>query len=252
MRTDPSPEQFRPIQHVAADSSLSVLVYHLRRGADLQFNSVYRDMARVLPGVRGKVLDVGCGNSPFAHLLGEGAEYTGLDIESAAEFGYRNPKVIYYDGKTIPFPDGVFDFVICSEVLEHVEETASFVAEVRRVLKTGGRAIFTIPWSARFHHIPHDYYRFTPSALERIFGDFAARRVSARGTEVSAIAAKFVALNARLILEGLRPARWLTGLLPGLLLLPVTTAAVFMGQLGIYLGLGSDADPLGYTIELTK
>lgn len=252
MRTDSSAEQFRPIQHIAADSLLNGLVFHLRRCVDLQFNSVYRDMARILPGVGGRVLDVGCGNSPFASLLDGSAEYTGLDVESAVVFGYYNPKVIFYDGKTMPFQDGAFDFIICSEVLEHVEKTAPFIAEIHRVLRTGGTAVFTVPWSARFHHIPHDYYRFTPSALESIFAGFAVKRITARGTEVSAIATKFVVLNARLLLGGLRPTRWVAGLIPGLLLLPVTAIAVLLGQLGIYLRLGADVDPLGYTIELTK
>ncbi|MBX3017640.1 MAG: class I SAM-dependent methyltransferase [Bdellovibrionaceae bacterium] len=245
-------EEFRPVQHIAVKTRMQALIYHLRRTVDLQFNTVYRDMAKTLHHVRGQVLDVGCRNGPFKHLLGPETRYTGLDIESTSVFGRRNPDVIYYDGRTMPFADASYDFVICSEVLEHVPDTETFIAEIFRVLKPGGRAIFTVPWSARYHFIPHDYYRFTPSAFERIFANFSDLSVRARGTEISAIAAKFVALNARLILQGLRPTRWLTGLVPGLLLLPVTALALLFGQLGIYFRVGSDVDPLGYTIELTK
>ena len=49
------------------------------------------------------------------------------------------------DGLRLPFPDGIFDAVICSEVLEHVPDDAGVVGEIARVLKPGGVAALTVP-----------------------------------------------------------------------------------------------------------
>ena len=49
------------------------------------------------------------------------------------------------DGLRLPFPDGIFDAVVCSEVLEHVPDDAGVVGEIARVLKPGGIAALTVP-----------------------------------------------------------------------------------------------------------
>ena len=49
------------------------------------------------------------------------------------------------DGLRLPFPDGTFDALVCSEVLEHVPDDARVVGEIARVLKSGGVAALTVP-----------------------------------------------------------------------------------------------------------
>ena len=49
------------------------------------------------------------------------------------------------DGLRLPFPDGIFDAVVCSEVLEHVPDDAGVVGEIARLLKPGGVAALTVP-----------------------------------------------------------------------------------------------------------
>ncbi len=49
------------------------------------------------------------------------------------------------DGLRLPFPDGIFDAAVCSEVLEHVPDDAGVVGEIARVLKPGGVAALTVP-----------------------------------------------------------------------------------------------------------
>lgn len=87
--------------------------------------------------------------------------------------------------------------MMCTEVLEHVEDYQTLVNEVYRVLKPGGSAIFTIPWSARYHYIPYDYFRYTPSSLQKIFSKFKDLQIIARGTDVTAISSKLVVLYFR-------------------------------------------------------
>ncbi|QLA20290.1 class I SAM-dependent methyltransferase [Desulfolutivibrio sulfoxidireducens] len=65
------------------------------------------------------------------------------------------------DGCNLCFGDATFDAVLNSQVLEHVMEPLRMVAEVARVLKPGGYAIFLVPQTACVHLIPHCYGNFT-------------------------------------------------------------------------------------------
>ena len=92
------------------------------------------------------MLDVGCGQSPYRFLLDNGTTaYTGIDIIDAERFDYVNPEIVPFDGEYIPFSDGHFDLVICSEVLEHVSNFQQLVDEIHRVIKDGAQVIVTVP-----------------------------------------------------------------------------------------------------------
>jgi SAM-dependent methyltransferase len=98
-----------------------------------------------------RVLDVGCGAGRFVRALGEaGADPVGVEIaEAALERARRNApgadlRLVEPDG-SLPLEHRSVDLVWCSEVLEHVPDTAGLLSEVRRVLKTGGRLLATTP-----------------------------------------------------------------------------------------------------------
>lgn len=247
----PAPEGFRPRPHRRRESLAGRLAFHGRMLVDFQVLTVYRHLRRVLPGWSGAVLDVGCGQSPYRFLLdATRTRYVGLDIVDAGAFDYANPDVTTFDGGVFPFADGTFDAVLCTEVLEHVYEHTRLVGEIHRVLKPGGEGFITVPWSARFHYIPHDYFRYTPTALVRIFGMFSAVSVEPRGTDVTAIANKLVVLWCR----GLAPSsawRWILAPL-WLAAAPLVAAWIAIAHVGLAFGWGSADDPLGYTIRIRK
>ncbi|MBI4614010.1 MAG: class I SAM-dependent methyltransferase [Planctomycetes bacterium] len=117
---------------------------------------------RAPPG--GLVLDVGCGRRPYEPFFA-GLRYVGIDLSGrfcdvAAEAG------------RFPFLDSSFDIVLCSTVLEHVEEPAAVVGETRRVLRPGGLAAFATPFAWEYHARPRDYWRFSEDALRRLFSGF--------------------------------------------------------------------------------
>lgn len=251
-------EGFQPPTHWAPSTPMRRFLFYLRLMADLQTNSIYRDLRKHLKGLPGKVLDVGCGNSPFRHLLDPViSEYQGIDVQEASSFGYRNPDTTYYDGKVIPFANGSFDVLLCTEVLEHVADPIDLIREMHRVLAPGGFAIVTIPWSARFHYQPFDYYRYTPSTLEKLFKSFSGQTIHPRGTDLSSIASKIVVCYLRNVIK-LRPSNLRDGLLfPARLVgavvtIPILLLAVLLGHCGILFSLGSTDDPLGYTVIIQK
>jgi SAM-dependent methyltransferase len=123
----------------------------------------------VLPGLRGTVLDVGCGHMPYRPLLlsppGNATQYLGMDLGVNL---YQNQPDITWDGKSIPLPDESVDSALATEVLEHCPDPARVLAEIRRVLKPGGVLLVTVPFLWPLHDVPYDEYRYTPFALERL------------------------------------------------------------------------------------
>ena len=119
-----------------------------------------------------------------------------------------------------------------------------------RVLKEGGKGIVTIPWSARYHYIPWDYFRYTPSSLKRIFSKFTSVLIKPRGTDISVIGSKIIVMFFRNLIPH-KTWKWL--LVPfWIALSPVLLLAIVISHLSLLLKLGSDEDPLGYTILIKK
>jgi SAM-dependent methyltransferase len=69
---------------------------------------------------------------------------------------------------TLPFADGSIDRVMLLNVLEHIYEHRTLLSELRRVLKPGGKMYFYVPFFIVIHRHPHDFYRYTDEALERM------------------------------------------------------------------------------------
>jgi SAM-dependent methyltransferase len=154
-----------------------------------------------------------------------------------------------FDGRKIPFPDASFDYVLCTEVLEHADAPEILVAEMHRVLRPGGTLLATIPFSARVHYAPYDFQRFTRFGLQRLFAGFEHPRIDERGNDISVIANKLIVLCARLM----RPSIWLPVTLPGAMLVGlVASLFLVLAHLSLMLGQGSKDDPLGYSILATR
>jgi SAM-dependent methyltransferase len=229
------------------------LIARLRRFADLQAGSAWRDLSILLPQVRGTVLDVGCGSQPFRPLVNSEATYIGIDTEFAREhFGYEIPDTIYFTGDCWPISDSSIDCVLCTETMEHVFDVRRFLREVVRCLKGGGTLLLTVPFAARWHFIPYDYWRFTPSCLDAILREvgFSKIQVCARGNAGTVACYKIMALVLSLLSRNDR-VLIMTYIMRaiGILLLPCLLGLAFVANLTL-LGNGGD-DCLGYTIIAT-
>ncbi len=116
-----------------------------------------------------KILDIGCGEKPYQNLFLNYKEYVGIDIEGGGHNDESKNVDKFYDGKKIPFPDGSFENVICTQVLEHVDDSELLLNEISRILKKGGKVFLTMPFVWNEHEVPFDYRRFTRYEHFRIF-----------------------------------------------------------------------------------
>ena len=103
-------------------------------------------------------LDLGCGTGRHALWLATaGAKVTALDFsegmldEARRKRGAEQVRFVRHDIHTaLPFEDGEFDLVVSGLVLEHLRELGAFFTEVKRVLKSGGRAVVSAMHPAMF------------------------------------------------------------------------------------------------------
>jgi len=101
----------------------------------------------------GRVLDLGCGTYRTPLLIHQrGFATTGCDFFSAeklreyrAQLPANGPELVAYDGATLPFEDSAFDTVASLCVFEHITNVEAILAEISRVLKSGGRMIIMGP-----------------------------------------------------------------------------------------------------------
>jgi SAM-dependent methyltransferase len=97
-----------------------------------------------------RILDIGTSTGTNLRMLRE-LGYThaeGLDaseeaVRWCAEKGYG--KVTMGDVCALPFADETFDCVLATDIIEHVDDDAAALREIRRVLKPGGRVLITVP-----------------------------------------------------------------------------------------------------------
>jgi len=109
-----------------------------------------------------RILDAGCGSGPLsAALRDRGATVTGFDksagmVELARRrLGDGADLQVAELGGPLPFPDREFDDVIASLVLHYLEDWGPALAELRRVLKPGGRLLVSVehPFAITLMHL---------------------------------------------------------------------------------------------------
>jgi len=246
-------EQFKPV--AVKPPSANPLLFRARCLVDLQLGSIARQLRPELAALKGKVLDVGAGESPWRDWLAPEAVYQGIDVGNATDFGMHGGRsdITYYDGNVMPFGDETFDGALCIEVLEHTSDPELCLAEAARVLKDGAPILLSVPWSARRHHIPHDYHRFTRERLRNLFeaSGFEDIGIRERGNDISAIASKLVVLVARLATR--KAGIDLLWRLPALVLcVPMTLGFLLAAHLAENFGWGAPEDPLGYFVKARR
>lgn len=138
----------------------------------------------------GKMLDVGCGNGRYLSTMRTlGWKVQGVEL---SENGVRvcrmtNLPVHHGDLASAGFPDDSFDLVTVRHVIEHIPEPDSFMAELARILKPGGRLVIETPnsealgrkwlgvnWYA--NDIPRHLILFSPKNLALLASRYGLRQ----------------------------------------------------------------------------
>lgn len=98
----------------------------------------------VLPELRGRVLDIGCGDNMLLKLYGQkGSKDSQTSV--GADIHQWTPDVFKIrSSAALPFEDGYFDTICYIACLNHIPERAEALQEARRVLRPGGRLIITM------------------------------------------------------------------------------------------------------------
>jgi SAM-dependent methyltransferase len=110
-----------------------------------------------------RVLDVGCGVKPYAPWFDFAESYVGVDVVENPHADLRGAV------EALPVGDGSFDIVLCLQVLEHCEDPAQAVRELRRVTASGGRVLASTHGVQVYHPSPDDLWRWTHAGLARLF-----------------------------------------------------------------------------------
>jgi SAM-dependent methyltransferase len=247
-------EPWRPPAHSSPAGRLGRLRAAGRRALDLQAASVWRDLRELLPAARGTVVDVGAGAQPYRGLFGPSVSYRAIDRADARDrFGYEVPDTTYFAGDVWPLEDASADVLLATETLEHVVDPRGFLGEAHRCLRPDGRLVITVPFAARWHYVPHDYWRFTPSSLRLLLEEsgFGDVHVQARGNAFTVATYKGIGLVSPLLLpqRGAAAVR-LGGFVVGLALLPLALLAAAAAHLS--LRWDGRADCLGWTATAVR
>lgn len=136
-----------------------------------------RHVPAASPGMR--ALDVGCRDGYYSEILKQrGYTVHSIDIKSE----YPHAEVVDVN-QPLPYGDGTFHLIWCSEVLEHLRDPTTVITEFRRVLKSGGLLILTTPNSgcwiyrvlgfmgippAKAQNLDHKHF-FTVGDMRRLF-----------------------------------------------------------------------------------
>jgi len=110
-----------------------------------------------------RVLDIGSGGSSYDRYF---PNRVSVDIDPL-----RKPDIVA-DAHNLPFKDGEFEFVLCTEVLEHLKDPKRAISEMNRVLNRGGMLVLTTRFVYPVHDAPNDYWRFTKYGLRELFKDW--------------------------------------------------------------------------------
>lgn len=121
--------------------------------------------AGLKPGT--KILDAGAGQCTYKPYFNH-CEYTAVDnAVGDVQWDYSQLDLVAPLNK-LPVTDNSFDAILCTEVLEHLDEPLDCLKELFRVLKPNGRLFLTVPFFHHEHQIPYDFYRYTSYGLKML------------------------------------------------------------------------------------
>ena len=145
-------------------------------------------------GKGGKMIDVGAGTCQYKNYF-KNLEYFSQDIQN------NQQESINYVGEFEILPSNHFDYILCTQVLEHLKEPDSAFKNFHRILKKRGKVFLTTIMTFEAHSIPNDYFRFTQYGLRYLAekNGFRVMKISPQGGKFLVLAKELQVLWPRLI-----------------------------------------------------
>ena len=121
----------------------------------------------------GRILEIGPDSSPSTYCREAGLPAGWETADLAAHTGsfswdQSTADVLMPNEYEIPVSDGTYDVVLSGQVAEHVREVWTWMRELARITKAGGRVITISPISWPYHEAPVDCWRIYPAAMEAL------------------------------------------------------------------------------------
>jgi 2-polyprenyl-6-hydroxyphenyl methylase / 3-demethylubiquinone-9 3-methyltransferase len=207
------------------------------RGAFAMLHWIAQARARLIPNAptsTATLLDLGCGGGLMAPFVAsKGYHHTGVDITESAliQSQQHGIDVIKSDVSRLPFPDESFDVVCAGEILEHVSDVNTVIAESARVLKPAGLLVLdTIANTALARFLAITVAERVPGAAPRGLHD------PSLFVDRTNLVSEYRRHGVDIELKGLRPsivgaALWLAHRRPSVEMVPTfSTAVLFQGS----------------------
>jgi len=119
--------------------------------------------------MKGKLLDLGCGNKPYSMIYKDVCESSvGCDVPFSLHTNSKVEVLCYAEDIDKHFEKNSFDCVLCTEVLEHTVNDRKVVGNINKILKQDGYLLVSVPFTYVLHEKPHDYRRYTVFGLQSI------------------------------------------------------------------------------------
>jgi SAM-dependent methyltransferase len=148
------------------------------------FRALHRHAAALIrahhPGVRGRLLDAGCGTGGFmrrANSWFPGLRFNGIDLyQVACEYAHSRGvhRIARASCTALPFGNESMAVVTSLDVLQHIPDDGKAVADIARVLEPGGLAVINVPayqWLWSYHDdVTDTERRYTRGAMLKLLG----------------------------------------------------------------------------------
>jgi SAM-dependent methyltransferase len=147
---------------IIGDAEYSRLRLHPEPGHNfyLHLQDLRTALGELASHASGLLLDYGCGSSPYRSLF-PNVDYQRADYSPSVGIDYA-----VREDQTIDARNESFDYVLSTQVLEHVRRPEAYLAECFRLLKAGGTLLLSTHGTFEEHGCPYDFRRWTADGLK--------------------------------------------------------------------------------------
>jgi SAM-dependent methyltransferase len=125
----------------------------------------YKDLSKDLDK-NDVIIDIGAGRADLKQIFVNAGCYIASDI-----FPYPEINLAGDLGTQSFVKDKVADYLLLSNVIEHLENPRQFLCQLKRILKDDGRIIVAVPFMIKLHQVPVDFGRYTHFYYQKLFSD---------------------------------------------------------------------------------